>query len=216
MKESIFSKVSVIFFVAFLFVNNVFYAEAELPQRVVYVNGSYLIPLIKGYKKVMADVSRIHEEKKQELQKKYSVVAGVQSELEELRKLIKGHEDDIDFVDPATGLTLSELQMQLAEKNKIVTDFQEEVQKVQEEMEEMKNNLLAPIKARYKSILEVYIKKIKQTENVPLIIIDKSYVVSADLVFDVTNVIEQLIKEDNERREGIRNNTQSEPVSEQV
>ena len=69
MKESIFSKVSGILFVAFLFVNSVSYAEEELPQRVVYVNSSSLIQLIKGYKRVMADVSRIHEEKKQELQK---------------------------------------------------------------------------------------------------------------------------------------------------
>ena len=83
MKVSIFSKVSVIFFVAFLFVNDVFCAEEELPQRVVYVNGSYLLPLIRGYKKVMADISSIHEQKKLELQKEYSDVATVQGELDE-------------------------------------------------------------------------------------------------------------------------------------
>lgn len=217
MKESIFSKVSVIFFVAFLFVNNVFYAEEELPQRLAYLNGSYLVPLIKGYKRVMADVSRIHEEKKQELQKKYNEVTGIQGELDELRKLIKEHEDDIDFVDPATGLSLSELQTQLAAKNKIVTDFQEEIQKVQDEMEEVKNNLLAPIKARYKSILEAFIKEKRQNEKISYIIIDKNYVVSADSVFDITNIIEERIKDDNERRErNIKNNASSEPASEQV
>ncbi len=217
MKESIFSKVSFIFFVAFLFVNNVFYAEEELPQRLAYLNGSYLVPLIKGYKRVMADVSRIHEEKKQELQKKYNEVAGIQGELDELRKLIKEHEDDIDFVDPATGSSLSELQTQLAAKNKIVTDFQEEIQKVQDEMEEVKNNLLAPIKARYKSILEAFIKEKRQNEKISYIIIDKNYVVSADLAFDITNIIEERIKDDNERRErNIKNNAASEPASEQV
>lgn len=217
MKESIFSKVSGIFFVAFLFVNSVSYAEEELPQRVVYVNSSSLIQLIKGYKRVMADVSRIHEEKKQELQKKYNEVAGIQGELDDLRKLIKEHEDDIDFVDPNTGSSLSELQTQLAAKNKIVTDFQEEVQKVQDEMEEVKNNLLAPIKARYKSILEAFINEKKQNEKISYIIIDKNHVVSADSVFDITNIIEKRIKDDNERRErNIKNNAASEPASEQV
>lgn len=217
MKESIFSKVSGIFFVAFLFANNVSYAEEELPQRVVYVNSSSLIQLIKGYKRVMADVSRIHEEKKQELQKKYNEVAGIQGELDDLRKLIKEHEDDIDFVDPNTGSSLSELQTQLAAKNKIVTDFQEEVQKVQDEMEEVKNNLLAPIKARYKSILEAFINEKKQNEKISYIIIDKNHVVSADLAFDITNIIEKRIKDDNERRErNIKNNAASEPASEQV
>ena len=217
MKESIFSKVSGILFVAFLFANNVSYAEEELPQRVVYVNSSSLIQLIKGYKRVMADVSRIHEEKKQELQKKYNEVAGIQGELDDLRKLIKEHEDDIDFVDPATGSSLSELQTQLAAKNKIVTDFQEEVQKVQDEMEEVKNNLLAPIKARYKSILEAFINEKKQNEKISYIIIDKNHVVSADLAFDITNIIEKRIKDDNERRErNIKNNAASEPASEQV
>lgn len=217
MKESIFSKVSVIFFVAFLFVNNVFYAGEEFPQRLAYLNGSYLVPLIKGYKRVMADVSRIHEEKKQELQKKYNEVAGIQGELDELRKLIKEHEDDIDFVDPATGSSLSELQTQLAAKNKIVADFQEEVQKVQDEMEEVKNNLLAPIRARYKSILEAFIKEKRQNEKISYIIIDKNYVVSADLAFDITNIIEERIKDDNERRErNIKNNAASEPASEQA
>ena len=217
MKESIFSKVSGIFFVAFLFANNVSYAEEELPQRVVYVNSSSLIQLIKGYKRVMADVSRIHEEKKQELQKKYNEVAGIQGELDDLRKLIKEHEDDIDFVDPNTGSSLSELQTQLAAKNKIVTDFQEEVQKVQDEMEEVKNNLLAPIKARYKSILEAFINEKKQNEKISYIIIDKNHVVSADSVFDITNIIEKRIKDDNERRErNIKNNAASEPASEQV
>lgn len=217
MKDSIFSKVSGIFFVAFLFVNSVSYAEEELPQRVVYVNSSSLIQLIKGYKRVMADVSRIHEEKKQELQKKYNEVAGIQGELDDLRKLIKEHEDDIDFVDPATGSSLSELQTQLAAKNKIVTDFQEEVQKVQDEMEEVKNNLLAPIKARYKSILEAFINEKKQNEKISYIIIDKNHVVSADSAFDITNIIEKRIKDDNERRERtIKNNAASEPASEQV
>lgn len=217
MKESIFSKVSGILFVAFLFANNVSYAEEELPQRVVYVNSSSLIQLIKGYKRVMADVSRIHEEKKQELQKKYNEVAGIQGELDDLRKLIKEHEDDIDFVDPNTGSSLSELQTQLAAKNKIVTDFQEEVQKVQDEMEEVKNNLLAPIKARYKSILEAFINEKKQNEKISYIIIDKNHVVSADLAFDITNIIEKRIKDDNERRErNIKNNAASEPASEQV
>lgn len=217
MKESIFSKVSGIFFVAFLFVNSVSYAEEELPQRVVYVNSSSLIQLIKGYKRVMADVSRIHEEKKQELQKKYNEVAGIQGELDDLRKLIKEHEDDIDFVDPNTGSSLSELQTQLAAKNKIVTDFQEEVQKVQDEMEEVKNNLLAPIKARYKSILEAFINEKKQNEKISYIIIDKNHVVSADSAFDITNIIEKRIKDDNERRErNIKNNAASEPASEQV
>lgn len=217
MKESIFSKVSGIFFIAFLFANNVSYAEEELPQRVVYVNSSSLIQLIKGYKRVMADVSRIHEEKKQELQKKYNEVAGIQGELDDLRKLIKEHEDDIDFVDPNTGSSLSELQTQLAAKNKIVTDFQEEVQKVQDEMEEVKNNLLAPIKARYKSILEAFINEKKQNEKISYIIIDKNHVVSADSAFDITNIIEKRIKDDNERRErNIKNNAASEPASEQV
>ena len=129
----------------------------------------------------------------------------------------KEHEDDIDFVDPNTGSSLSELQTQLAAKNKIVTDFQEEVQKVQDEMEEVKNNLLAPIKARYKSILEAFINEKKQNEKISYIIIDKNHVVSADLAFDITNIIEKRIKDDNERRErNIKNNAASEPASEQV
>ena len=215
MKVSIFSKVSVIFFVAFLFVNNVFCAEEELPQRVVYVNGSYLLPLIRGYKKVMADISSINEQKKLELQKKYNDVARIQGELDELRQLIKGHEDDPDFVDPATGEPLSKIQAQISEKNKAITDFQVEVQSVQDQMEDVKNNLLAPIKARYKSILEAFIREKKQNERISYIIIDKKDVVCADLAFDITNIIEARIKDDNERRaRNRRNNAAGEPISE--
>ena len=215
MKVSIFSKVSVIFFVAFLFVNDVFCAEEELPQRVVYVNGSYLLPLIRGYKKVMADISSINEQKKLELQKKYNDVARIQGELDELRQLIKGHEDDPDFVDPATGEPLSKIQAQISEKNKAITDFQVEVQSVQDQMEDVKNNLLAPIKARYKSILEAFIREKKQNERISYIIIDKKDVVCADLAFDITNIIEARIKDDNERRaRNRRNNAAGEPISE--
>ena len=216
MKVSIFSKVSVIFFVAFLFVNNVFCAEEELPQKVVYVNGSHLLQLIRGYKKVMADISSIHEQKKLELQKKYNDVARIQGELDELRQLIKGHEDDPDFVDPATGEPLSKIQAQISEKNKAITDFQVEVQSVQDQMEDVKNNLLAPIKARYKSILEAFIREKKQNERISYIIIDKKDVVSADSAFDITNIIEERIKDDNERRaRNRRNNAAGEPISEQ-
>jgi Skp family chaperone for outer membrane proteins len=213
MKVSIFSKVSVIFFVAFLFVNNVFCAEEELPQRVVYVNGSHLLPLIRGYKKVMADISSIHEQKKLELQKEYSEVATVQGELDELRKLIRGHEDDPDFVDPATGETLSDIQRKISDKNSFVTKFQENVQRVQDEMEDVKNNLLAPIRARYKSILEAFIREKKQNERISYIIFDKKDVVCADLAFDITNIIEARIKDDNERRaRNRRNNAAGEPI----
>ena len=153
---------------------------------------------------------------KLELQKKYNDVARIQGELDELRQLIKGHEDDPDFVDPATGEPLSKIQAQISEKNKAITDFQVEVQSVQDQMEDVKNNLLAPIKARYKSILEAFIREKKQNERISYIIIDKKDVVCADLAFDITNIIEERIKDDNERRaRNRRNNAAGEPISEQ-
>lgn len=214
MKVSIFSKFSIIFFISCLFTNSVFSAGEEFPQRVVYVNGSYLIPLINGYKRVMADVSRVHEEKRQDLQKKYNEVAGIQSELDDLRRLINDHKDDIDFVDPATGSTLSELQTQFEKKSRIVTDFQVEVQKVEQDMADLKSSLLAPIITRYNSILEAFIKEKKENEGVSYIILDKSCVASADTSFDITDIIKKRIGADNERRErNIKNNAANEPVS---
>ena len=214
MKVSIFSKFSIIFFISCLFTNGVFSAGEEFPQRVVYVNGSYLIPLINGYKRVMADVSRVHEEKRQDLQKKYNEVAGIQSELDDLRRLINDHKDDIDFVDPATGSTLSELQTQFEKKSRIVTDFQVEVQKVEQDMADLKSSLLAPIITRYNSILEAFIKEKKENEGVSYIILDKSCVASADTSFDITDIIKKRIEADNERRErNIKNNAANEPVS---
>lgn len=215
MKESIFSKVLGIFFVAFFFVNNVFYAKEELPQRVVYVDSSLLIKLIKGYERVMAEVSRKKEERNQELQKKYNEVASMQGELDDLRKVIKAHEDDIDFVDPATGMTLSDLQIQLDAKNKAVTDFQIEMQRAEEEMNALRNKLLAPIISRYNSILEAFINEKKETDKISYMILDKSGVASSDAAFDITDIIKERIKDDNERRErNIKNNAAGEPVSE--
>lgn len=214
MKVSIFSKFSIIFFVAFFFANSVFSAGEEFPQRVVYVDGSRLIQLIKGYERVIAEVSRNNEEKKQALQRKYKEVSSIQGELEELRKLIKMHENDIDFVDPATGATLSELQTDLDAKSKIVTDFQIEVQRAEEDMNELRKKLLAPIISRYNSILEAFINEKKETDKISYMILDKSCVASSDAAFDITDIIRKRIEADNERRErNIKNNAANEPVS---